>query len=213
MKTTEQQGINPDNPDLPRDAARQPPPVNDSRRQFTKSGLVVSGVLFTLTSRSAVSGNFVCKSPSGFLSGNLSKHGTPATCSGLSPGYWGTHPEQWPMPYQPGSCKNKTCTTASDWCNGTPFRSVFNCNGQGTIYLPYSMMQTIWLRGNADPAQLAAHCVAAILNAKMRTTPVLTEIKVVSIFNEWDGKGFFEPTAGVKWYAADIVSYLKSTMM
>lgn len=211
MNTNERQAVDPNQ--SPQDNPDTAMSVNDSRRQFTKSGLAVSGVLLTLASRSAVGGNFVCKSPSGFLSGNLSQHGTPTTCSGLSPGYWGTHPAQWPMPYQPGKCNHKTCTTAADWSKGTSFRSVFNCNGQGVIYSQYSMMQVVWLTGNADPAQLGAHCVAAILNARMATTPVLTEVKVASIFNEWDSKGFFEPTAGVKWFAADIVAYLKSTMM
>jgi hypothetical protein len=75
------------------------------------------------------------------------------------------------------------------------------------------MMQVIWLTGNADPAQLGAHIIAAVLNARMGSTPTLTETQVTNIFNEWDVKGYFEPTAGVKWYAADIVLYLKTTML
>lgn len=187
--------------------------ANESRRHFGKTGLAVSGVLFTLASRSAVGGNFVCKSPSGFLSGNLSAHGTPVTCSGLSPGYWGTHPAQWPMPYQAGLCSNSPCTKAADWSAGTSFRSVFNCSGNGAVYASHSLMQVIWLTGNADPFQLGAHIIAAVLNARMGATPILTEAKVVNIFNEWNLKGFFEPTAGVKWYAPDIVTYLQSTML
>jgi hypothetical protein len=187
-------------------------PVNTTRRDLAKSGLMLSGVMLTLASRSAVGGNFVCKSPSGFLSGNLSAHGTPITCSGRSSGYWGTHPTQWPAPYQAGTCSNSTCTQAADWSHGTTFRSVFNCNGQGTIYAQYSMMQVVWLGGNLDPNQLGAHVVAAVLNARMGSTPILTEAQVANIFNEWNLKGYFEPTAGVKWYAADIVAYLQSTM-
>lgn len=186
--------------------------VDKSRRQFAKTGLAVSGVLLTLSSRSAVGGNFVCKSPSGFLSGNLSAHGTPVTCSGLSPGYWGTHPVQWPMPYLPGLCAKNPCTNAADWSGGTPFCSVFNCAGNGTRYARYTLMQVIWLTGNLDPSQLGAYFIAAVLNARRGATPILTESQLVNIFNEWDFKGFFEPTAGVKWYAPDIVTYLKSTM-
>lgn len=74
------------------------------------------------------------------------------------------------------------------------------------------MMQVIWLGGNADPQQLGAHIVAALLNAKMGWTPVLTEAQVIGMFNEWNLNGYFEPTAGVKWYAADIVAYLQTTM-
>lgn len=41
---------------------------------------------------------------------------------------------------------------------------------------------------------------------------MLSEAQVVNIFNEWDLRGYFQPTAGVKWYGADIVTYLQSTM-
>lgn len=212
MKTTEQARIDTGQATGPAQS------VNDTRRNFTKSGLIVSGVLLTLASRSALGGNFACQTPSGFLSGNVSTHGTPTTCSGKSPGYWGTHAAQWPMPYQPGSCTNSganssnSCTNAANWSGGTTFRSVFNCNGQGHIYTQYSMMQLFWLNGNQDPNQLGAYFVAAVLNARFGLTPVLAEPQVVNIFNEWDSKGYFEPTAGVKWYAPDLVAYLQSTM-
>lgn len=210
MKSNKQHGAAPEKTEPMQDQAAS---VNHARRHFSRTGLVASGVLLTLTSRAAVGGNFICKSPSGFLSGNLSQHGTPITCSGLSPGYWGTHPTLWPLPYQAGACSAKSCTNSASWSGGTHFSSIFTCAGQGRIYTAYSLMQVIWLTGSGDPAQLGAHCVAAILNARMATTPVLTETKVVNIFNEWDIKGYFEPTAGVKWYAADIVNYLNSTMM
>jgi len=189
--------------------------VNATRRNFTKSSLIASGVLLTLASRTALGGNLVCKSPSGFLSGNVSTHGTPTKCVGLTPGYWGTHPAQWPLPYQPGKCeneKNKSCSNSASWEDGTRFRNVFNCQGNGSIYSKYSLMQVIWLTGQNDPFQLGAHIVSALLNARFGNTPVLSETQVVNIFNEWDLKGFYEPTAGVKWYAADIVAYLQSTM-
>ncbi|MDD5612395.1 MAG: hypothetical protein PHF75_05085 [Gallionella sp.] len=252
MKTEQQTGTNPPQPDPWERIAEPIRPVDISRRNFAKSGLAVSGVLLTLSSRSALGGNLVCHSPSGFLSGNASAHGTPSSCSGLSPGYWGTHPESWPGPYQAGKCgssysnrssqdssskssssdssskssssdsssdsnsaasslKLNTCTKATDWSEGTNFRDVFNCYGNGSIYAQYSMMQVIWLNGNQDPYQLGAHLVAAMLNLKSGYTPVLTENVLFSIYNEWNRKGYFEPTAGVQWYAPDIVSYLQST--
>lgn len=206
-------------------------PVDIARRNLTKSGLAVSGVLLTLNSRSALGGNLVCHSPSGFLSGNASAHGIQPSCNGLSPGYWGTHPEQWPSPYLAGKCGGgksgkssldsssqpskspnlNSCTKASDWTEGTDFRNVFNCYGNGTIYAQYSMMQVIWLTGHQDPYQLGAHLVAAMLNLKAGYTPVLTEGVLLGIYNEWNRKGYFEPTAGVQWYAPDIVAYLQST--
>src|SRR5690606_27745011 len=70
--------------------------VNQSRRRFGKSGLAVTGVLATLASRPVLGTDLVCKSPSGFLSGNLSTHGPAPVCAGRSPGYWKNH--KWPIP-------------------------------------------------------------------------------------------------------------------
>ena len=195
--------------------------VNGSRRRFTQSGLAVSGVLFTLTSRSALGGTFVCKSPSGFQSGNISQHGIPLTCSGRTPGYWGTntgdlHP--WPSPYVTGKCLDPTQPLQyQSWSNtgtdsGTMFKNVFSCTGYGAGLAPHSLMQVILQNGKGDPYQLGAHIVSALLNAKMGWTPVLTEMQVINIFNEYDSKGYFEPTAGIKWGPEAIVKYLQSTM-
>jgi len=90
----------------------------------------------------------------------------------------------------------------------------FHCTSPTNVLKlkPYSMMQVILLGGTGDPYQLGAHCVAALLNARMGWTPVLTEQQVRDMFNEYDSKGYFEPVAGVIWYPADIVFYLQSTM-
>jgi hypothetical protein len=42
-------------------------------------------------------------------------------------------------------------------------------------------------------------------------TPFLTVERVQSMFSEWQATGYFSPTAGVKWSAAQIVDYLKRT--
>lgn len=196
-----------------KDHAHQPSAVDEARRRFSMSGLAVSGVVLTLASRPVLAGQ--CLSPSGFQSGNVSHHGTPTTCSGRTPGYWGTHPEEWPSPYEPGECKSDkpgACMKADKWEDGTLFCSVFSCSGNGSIYTGKSMMQVILLGGGDDLQQLGAHIVSALLNAKKGWTPVLTEVQVIGMFNEWNLHGYFEPTAGVKWYAADIVTYLKTTM-
>ena len=205
-----------ENHNLPHNSTNQTDPIDGTRRRFTTSGLVVSGVLLTLASRPSL-GGVVCKSPSGFLSGNTSTHGSPQTCIGRTPGYWGNHPENWPSPYLPGSCNKKVgaCTDSANWTGGTRFADMgngFHINNNGSIYLNYSMMQVIWLGGGGDPHQLGAHIVAALLNARMGWTLMLNESQVKNIFNEYNSKGYFEPTAGVKWYPAEIVTYLKSTM-
>jgi hypothetical protein len=88
----------------------------------------------------------------------------------------------------------------------------FSCAGRGSGLAPFSMMQVLLLGGNGDPHQLGAHCVAALLNARKGWTTVLTEAQIRNMFNEYDTNGFFVPTADVKWYPADIVAYLKTTM-
>ena len=65
--------------------------------------------------------------------------------------------------------------------------------------------------GLTDPDNLGMHIVAALLNAKKGYTPVLTELDVVNMWNEWASKGYFEPTANVRWNSAQIVQYIVST--
>lgn len=217
MGIQEHQGV--ENNKVTQDTAGPLELVDDSRRNFTKSGLVASGVLFTLSSQ-PVLGQVVCQSPSAMLSGNLSTQGTPVTCSGLTPGYWGTNTttsHRWPSPYKTGSCTNPSHPlNYTSWSsqNATMFKDSnygFHCGGFGKALSSYSMLQVILLT-YGDPYQLGAHCVAALLNARKGLTPVLTEAQVRNIFNEYDAKGYFEPAAGVKWYPPDIVAYLKTTM-
>ncbi len=79
---------------LPDSHTEQSPSVNESRRRFaTKTGLAASGVLLTLASRSAL-GAGVCKSPSGFASGNVSQHGTTPK-GGENITYWTNNCTSW----------------------------------------------------------------------------------------------------------------------
>ncbi|MEQ1742530.1 MAG: hypothetical protein ABL869_08545 [Candidatus Nitrotoga sp.] len=212
----------------PQDIGAPEKSSDKSRRSFAKSGLVASGVLLTLSSR-PVLGELVCKTPSGFQSGNLSFHGTPITCAGLIPKKWIDPTKNWPSSY--AADKTTTTTkvvssgrkkigqqtsfssitsaplTTTTTIPGTKFSSVFNCSNEG-MYLAELTMTQVLTQG--DP--LGAHCVAALLNAASMFTPVLTEAQVKNIFNEFDSKGYFEPTVGQKWYPGDIVAYLKTTM-
>ncbi|CAH1082190.1 hypothetical protein [Candidatus Nitrotoga sp. 1052] len=214
MQAKKQQKCGGEDHNLLQDAAQQGKSVDESRRRLTKSGLAVSGVLLTIASRPSLGGD-ICKTPSGFLSGNLSFHGTPQSCSGRTPGYWGTHYD-WPSPYLVGSrTDSRHKQNSNSWSGGTMFNNStlgFDCSGNGARYITYSMMQVILLGGSYDPYQLGAHCVAALLNARSGWTPVLTEAQVRNIFNEYASNGYFEPTAGIHWTPEEIVTYLKQTM-
>jgi enamine deaminase RidA (YjgF/YER057c/UK114 family) len=191
---------------------------DQTRRRLTGSALGVSAIL-TLASRPVLGGGIggICFSPSGFQSGNLSTHGTPITCCGRTPGYWGnnsatSHP--WPSPYLPGTCTGNgtqaTCTGGTLFYSGT---TGFSPGAHApSAYLGKSMMNIVrfW---NQDPYQLGAHIVAALLNAKEGWTPPLTESMVRDIWNSYAMNGYFEPTAGVQWDAPTIVAYLQSTQL
>lgn len=164
--------------------------ANTSRRQFTKAGLGISGVLLSLASR-PVLGDVVCKSPSGFLSGNASTHGPQPVCQGRSPGYWKNHENNWPV--------------ATD----TQFSSVFPAPSS-SVYAKYTLLQLLTPQQD-DNHNLGMHLVAAYLNAVSGWTPFLTAETIIAMFSEWQSKGTFSPTATVQWTAPDIVNYLKAT--
>lgn len=219
----------PDTPENPT-AAPEQDAINQSRRKLTGAALGASAI-FTLASRPVLAGQ--CMTPSAAVSGNLSQHGTPITCSGRTPGYWKTHyaPGSWPSPYLPGGCNGgqNMCNKVQNWSGGTLFHPLFsgtqfmaNLDGNpGTPNTSLSMMQVMMLNdgsnpwGLTDPDNLGAHIVAALLNASVvpSLTPVLSAADVINMWNEWVSKGYFEPTANVQWNSAQIVDYLKTTMI
>jgi len=224
------------------DPASVDAPHDESRRRFGKAGLSVgSAIILTVASRPVLANyGAVCKTPSGFISGNLSQHGNPPPSTGRTPGYWKNHYgyNAWPSPYQCGNLKGTKCNNWDSWKNdGTKvaktntypdgaFSCVGHCKkyagytvtsynkktGYTTKFEPYTLMQVMWMGGNMDPYQFGAHMCAALLNARSGWTDCLTEHAVKTMWNECDQKGYYEPTAGVKWYPQDCVEYLKSTM-
>ncbi len=192
--------------------------ANLARRRFTKSGLAASGVILTLASRPVLA-NTVCKSPSGFLSGNLSSH-IEQLCYGNYPSYYANNPEIWKSTrYVPGTFNTKEAqsTDASStssavnsnsskdvdkWVGGTLWQQAF----PGSSRFPgRSMMQVLWMQD-----VMGQHFVAALLNSALGLTPPLTETRVIDICIEYETRGFFEPTAGVHWHEQDILFYFNS---
>lgn len=175
---------------LPLDNESVKPQLNESRRNFTKAGLAASGVLMTLASR-PVMGEVVSKSPSGFLSGNQSSHGTPCISQGRSPAFWKAHTGGWPVSIN------------------TPFSSVFSCS-HFSAYKKYTLMQLL-SHQKEDVNNVGMYLVAAFLNARKGWTPFLEEERIRSMFSELQTKGAFSPAANVNWNAKEIVNYLKAT--
>jgi hypothetical protein len=169
-----------------------------ARRRFTGAGAKLSGVILTLASQPGMAATGqVVTTPSGFTSAHWNSHSPGSTFIGRSPGYWRNHPDAW------GKYLNKDAQFGSVfWCN----------NGLQTC----TMMTVV---AHLDPARsidrynVASHIVATLLNVRSGLIKVLTEEKVLAIWNEYSTKGYFTPQAGAKpWYGPDIVVYLKSTM-
>ena len=177
------------------------------RRRLLQAGLGAAP-LMTLLSRPALgSGNgFQCFSPSGFVSMPTSQHGTPKTCSGRTPGYWkqSQHFNDWKPPFYPTTTSKHKATLFKDWFTPTPYASTL------------TFLQALDLMGG-PPDDVARHIVATALNIARGWVPVLTIAVIQGIWKQYmltggGTAGYFEPTAGVKWYHDDIVNYLLSTM-
>jgi hypothetical protein len=189
--------------------ASQPPaaPPEAGRRRLLQGGLAAGPVMLTLFSRPALGTGMVCQTPSGFVSGNVSSQGH-QICSGVTPGFWkqSQHFSAWPAPYFP------TTISGPGGHAATLFHSAatgFN----GTQFGTDTMLTVLGLAGNGGGyTALGRQITAALLNAAAGLTPVLSQTQVRNIWNEFVAKGYFEPSAGIQWDAAQIITYLNSTM-
>lgn len=175
-----------------------------ARRRFSRAAAGASGVLATLASQPGMAAT-VCTTPSGFLSSGMTMSHQPVPpplCGGLSPGYWWSHQDQWP----------KGITTTQK------FKSIFHCGAGSSALGNLTMGEACNPHPDIDQSNCGRHILAAYINALSGKTTVLTTIMVLKIWNEYQntggqGSGYYTPSAGVKWYAADIVNYIKSTFV
>lgn len=186
----QQEPLRPLNTDEPGTTTQGHGLQNPGRRRFGHAGLGTSGVLMTLACK-PVLGGVVCKSPSGFLSANQSTHGGQvAICSGRRAQYWAAN-ENWPIDRQ------------------TKFSQVFSSPSSGAF--SQLTLGDLIARNVSDVDGFGMCLVAALLNSRMGWTPFLPEDRIRAMYLEWRTKGYFSPTATVKWTAVEIVSYLQST--
>jgi len=188
-------------PNLDHDAdttAGKPDHVDDaSRRRFAKAGLAGSGVILSISSRSALGGWGTCTG-SEMMSGNLSRQGSPNPC-GCSPGYWGNHIPEWSKLITQG-------LISTTYNPDADFDSVFGLGSPG-MFNPDAKLRDVAQRGNHltvalpsvcdhtknnsdffDSARTATfHAVAALLNASVygaRYPSIYhTSSAVISAFN------------------------------
>lgn len=180
------------------------PPLSDERRRVLRGALTVGPVVMTLASK-PVLGQVVCATASATSAGSQAAKLT-AVCSGLTPSAWKARAMQWPLPY---------CATTMNYIGGHS-ATQFHCPTTGLggrIFGDRTMLEVLDIGEGGDGVQsLGRYIVAALLNARAGRTPVLTETGARNMWNDCVNQGCYEPTAGIRWTAPEIIAYLKTTM-
>lgn len=170
-----------------------------ARRKLLKLGAGATPILMALASRSA----FACHSttPSAFGSVCNSRPELLQSSDGRSPGFWKTHTgtSYWPQPYYSDTIKISKYKTIP----ATTFKSVFCATGAPSPFSSSATLLDVLESGGGGSKAVARACVAALLNARSGRTPssIMTVDDVINIWNQYATMGYFEPTAGVKWYS------------
>lgn len=196
----------------PAEASGSRPGIAVDRRRLLRGGLGAVPVILTVTSPSVMAnGSYdggICTPASSFASINTSRPDRTFSCSGRTPGYWkqSQHWPNWPAPF------------VADGNNATKFNDVF---GSAYGYPGKTLLDVLGLQGG-DRDAIARHIVAALLNAaKNWTSPeVLSVTTVKLVWMSFTEKGYYEPTAGIRWFAGyseptgngSLEDWLKSTM-
>ena len=186
---------------MKQDAPASPPSdrhnTNLLRRRLLRGGLAGAPVLLSLSSRSVMA----CHSttPSAFGSISASRPDLLVSLSGQPPSFWcnSTNYGQWLAPYYP------TTTYGTGGHSATKFNAVFS---NSPFASSTTLLDALKMTGGGN-ALVASCVVAALLNScSGRTSAVLNVSQVKSMWTEFMTKGYFEPTAGVKWYASTPVT-------
>jgi len=171
-----------------------------SRRRFLGAGAAIPPTLLTLGSQPAL--GVTCFTPSRSLSRNtsVSQQGKNGECVGAqSPGNYMAQQDStktayfWPASVTPS----------------TKFHPLFSGSRYKVSGVSLSLGQVLKLTPStspADPGRVAFHLIGAYLNVKGGSgasipSHIITEGVIKSIWTEWDTKGYYEPMAGVRWYA------------
>ena len=225
-----------------------PAPIKNSRRRLLRGGLAASPALLTLVNGSVMAQ--ACSTASAHGSMGSQHKRAIAKCNGASPGTWSkdSAAKDWPAPVAvPDSTKNvdtpaATATeakvekvaapstlkdgeviterTKTVKVAGTTFDSVFGRQGG---YENKTLSEVLRLSSNSGKEGLARHLVAAYLNALKGLTPreVLDVPTIKSIWTSFVARGYYEPTAGIRWFpdyaepaspGGGLIAWLKTTM-
>lgn len=191
--------------------------LSPNRRRLLRRSLGSVPILMTLATRPAF-GAMQCVTPSGFVSMPTSQHGTPTYCSGRTPGYWKQSQffSSWLPPYYPTTVTGSSghhATLFKDWFMVPPASPPVGSTWATVTFLDVLRTESYTASSSGGPYyDIARYVVASLLNIAQGWVPVLTTSLVRDMWTEYVTKGYFEPTAGVKWYHDDLSGYLQSTM-
>jgi hypothetical protein len=154
-----------------------------------------AGVIMTMASQPGMAATAVCTSPSGWLSGGLSR--APASaCNGVSPGYWNNPKKSW---------------TSTGVSRDTPFSDIFDCGGCESTY-GMKTMGAMMSPQSFDTENIGRHLAATYLNVVSGRISFLTAHDVQKIWYDYRHGGYKPFNANHIWTTREIVDYLKKTM-
>jgi len=114
-----------------------------------------------------------------------------------------------------GTTTSSGSTTSSSSYYASNTATLYHCPTTGLgghIFAGKSMIEVIDLLQSSGLNSLGRYIVAALLNAHSGRTPMLSETNVRAMWNDLINRGYYEPTAGIRWGAAEIVAYIKTTI-
>lgn len=186
---------------------------NVKRRGFLGKGIKAAPFVITLASQPAL--GEICFTPSRALSKNtsISQQGKDGVCTGAeSPGNYAAKQNpttrgayHWPSSPKPTDPLHPTFKEGNHE-GVTKFTKTVNGN---------VVSQTFGEALNVNaPGQVHFHLIAAYLNVKggngaVISPKAITADGVLTMWQEYASRGYYEPVAGVKWYEKEIVEYLK----
>src|SRR6476469_11211041 len=83
----------------------------------------------------------------------------------------------------------------------------------GKVFGSHTMLEVLQQNaGGGGYGVLGSYVAAALLNAASGRTPFLNDATIRKMWNDLVSQGYFVPTAGVRWDADQVTTYLRSTM-
>jgi hypothetical protein len=199
------------------ESLNSPSSANERRRSLIKGGLGAAPVIMTLASRSAFAWH--CKSPSGFVSGDVSnRHPSVPDEGTLSPATWKSI-AFWPAPFTCNAMTGKWpgfYTTTFDGYKFLAGSINYQTGKKPAVTVHDVMVSGVSAGGGANA--LGAYILAALMNLKKGTVPAvcLTEDMLFKMFNDCATRGYYLPMPSnpkVQWNAQAIIDYLRNNWL